>query len=97
MADSQEFYIPGGDGKWDNPELPDTLDAAHARIKALEEALGFYSNAQSYDPDSPGNEHPTHDELLSDQGLRARIGRVAMSPTELAEWLTWTLSQDRSL
>lgn len=96
MADNQEFQLPGRDGKWEDPALPDTLEAAHARIKALQQALGYYSDARSFVPGSGGNEMPSHDELLADTGLRARIGRLSSDPEEFNAWLGWALGQDQA-
>ncbi|GEM_PF-2836045 len=95
MADGQEFYLPGGDGKWESPTPPDTLEAAQDMIRVLQEALGYYSDARSYDPESQDNEYPAHDELLDDKGLRARIGRLASTPEEFSDWLNWALTQER--
>ena len=95
MAEERRFFFPGGDGKWDNPALPETLETALDRIKVLEAALGYYSDCRSYDPDSQDNEYPAHDELLADKGMSARIGRAATTPDEYRDWLSWALPQDR--
>ena len=95
MADTAEFYLPGGDGKWDSAPMPDTLEEAHERIRVLEQALGFYGDARSYNPDSGDNEYPSHDELMDDKGVRARIGRLATTATEFAEWSIWAARQER--
>lgn len=93
MPTNAEFFLPGGDGKWRSAPVPDTLEAAQARIRVLELALGFYTDARSYNPDSGDNEMPTHDELLKDKGLRARIGRLATDPAQFGRWVDWAVQQ----
>lgn len=88
----EEFYFPGGDGKWESLPLPQTLKEAQQRIIALEMALSFYSDARSYVPNSKDNECPTFTDLLEDQGLTARIGRLSHGVIEFAQWMSWTLN-----
>jgi hypothetical protein len=95
MTDSKKFFLPGGDGKWDSAPIPVTLEEAQERIRVLEQALGFYSDARSYNPDSGDNEYPCHDELLDDKGVRARIGRLALSTAQYGEWSIWASYQSR--
>ncbi len=95
MADTNEFYLPGGDGKWDNAPIPDTLEEAQERIRVLEGVLGFYGDARSYNADSQDNEYPSHGELMDDKGMRARIGRLATTVTQFGEWSIWAVRQGR--
>jgi hypothetical protein len=95
MADTTEFYLPGGDGKWDSAPVPETLEEAQERIRVLQQALGFYCDARSYNPDSGDNEYPNYDELLEDKGIRARISRLAATTRQFDEWSIWASRQDR--
>lgn len=90
-----EFYFPGGDGKWDALPMPETLEAAHDRIDALQKALAFYADCRSYNPESMDNEAVSHKELLADKGLNARIGRLATSREHFNDWHSWAYVQDR--
>jgi hypothetical protein len=91
MTDNKEYYMPGGDGKWDNPTIPNTLKEAQERIKVLQSVLMYYSDARTYNPDSQDNEYPFFRELIDDKGIRARIGRLAMNTKELKEWQEWAI------
>jgi hypothetical protein len=95
MSDTSEFYLPGGDGKWDSAPIPDTLEEAQERIKVLQQALGFYSDARTYNPDSGDNEYPAYDTLMDDMGVRARIGRLATTTNQFGEWSNWAYHQTR--
>lgn len=89
------FYLPGGDGNWSNPELPQTIEAAHERIKVLQNALGFYSDGRAYDTGRENDSTPSYSELMDDKGTVARIGRLAANPEEFAKWVAWARVQDR--
>ena len=93
---TERFYLPGGDGKWGNPPLPETLEDARQRIRVLEAALYFYSDGRSYNPKSRDNEFPSYEELMVDRGLRARIGRLAMFWQEFCNWILWASQNKRS-
>jgi len=95
MANMDEFYLPGGDGKWDSAPVPDTLEEAQERIRVLQDALSFYGDARSYNSNSGDNEYPAYDELMDDKGVRARIGRLAMTTAQFGEWSIWATQQSR--
>lgn len=93
MAETGDFFLPGGDGKWDSAPIPDTLEEAQERIRVLQQALGFYDDARSYNPASGANEFPTHVELMDDKGVRARIGRLATTTEQFGRWSAWASHQ----
>ena len=93
MADTSEFYLPGGNGDWASASIPETLEEAQERIRVLQQALGFYGDARSYNPNSGDNEYPAYDELMDDRGVRARIGRLATNTTQFGEWSIWASRQ----
>jgi hypothetical protein len=95
MTSKSEYILPGTDGNWENIPAPVTLEDAQERIKVLEEALSFYSDARTYAPDSIDNEYPAYSELIRDKGLRARIGRLALNEDHYRDWLVWSLNNQQ--
>jgi len=95
MASTDEFHLPGGDGKWDSAPIPENLEDAQERIRVLQHALGFYDDARSYNPNSGDNEFPDYEELMDDKGVVARIGRLASNTAQFAEWTAWANQQPK--